>query len=114
MTAKEKQLSGLEYLPDEQLAQMHLQARQNVLEFNNISPLDEESRKQMQTKAKQKNDDPESFIFHLPSPSFFFGCVFLGGSLYLTSKWMRSTKSIGAATAGVTSNGSMRNASFEI
>jgi len=50
MTAKEKQLAGLEYLPDDEVAQLHLQARQNALEFNNISPLDEEKRQQMQTK----------------------------------------------------------------
>ena len=48
------------------------------------------------------------------SPSSFFFClVFFGGSLYLTIKWIRSTNSIGAATAGVTSNGSIRNASLE-
>lgn len=54
MTSREKQLAGLEYLPDEEVAQLHLQARQNALEFNNISPMDEEGRKQMQTKMLGK------------------------------------------------------------
>lgn len=54
MDAKERQHSGLEYSFDEQLAQMHLQARQNVLEFNQISPFDEDKRKQMQQKMLGK------------------------------------------------------------
>lgn len=54
MTSREKQLAGLEYLPDDEVAQLHLQARQNALEFNNISPMDEEGRKQMQTKMLGK------------------------------------------------------------
>ncbi|MBR2303003.1 MAG: sugar O-acetyltransferase [Clostridia bacterium] len=44
MTAKEKQLAGLDYLPDESLANEHLQARQNAFLYNNIPPLNEDER----------------------------------------------------------------------
>ena len=71
MTAQDKQLAGLEYLPDEQLAQMHLQARQNVLEFNQISPFDEDKRKQMQQKMLGKVGKN----LRIYSPVMFdFGC----------------------------------------
>lgn len=54
MTAKEKQLAGLEYLPDEALAKEHLQARQNAYLYNNIPPLNQDERDEFLKKILGK------------------------------------------------------------
>ena len=88
MTAQDKQHLGQEYKFDNQLEQMHLQARQNVLEFNQISPFDEDKRKQMQQKMLGKAGKNlriySPFMFDFGS-NIYFGddcfvncnCVFL-------------------------------------